>query len=312
MDFRRIARTALWSTGLYLMALIIPLVGQAVALFTPVPVIVASVTTSRREGLAALGISLVVIAFLVGGQAAAFFVFGFGLMAVGTAEGMVRQLRPERAALLGGILPVVALSLLLLGYVAHIGMGPLAALEKYLLNSIAETAEIYRRFGYQEMADGMNSHAQNVVTYLIRFMPSFVLITSVVQAALCYGVAKTLIIRKYGSYPGVAQTTFAAWHAPDAWVWGLIVSLLLLLSPVPAGKVMGWNATLLFTVLYLIQGLSLAEHGMRKLSFPALARGLIHTIILLIVPVMVVVIAMGVVDIWADFRKVRAGIPKTS
>ena len=50
------------------------------------------------------------------------------------------------------------------------------------------------------------------------------------------------------------------------------------------------------------------EHYFRKAGIHTVVRGLLHAIILAL-PVVVCVMALGVVDIWADFRKVRGPIP---
>ncbi|MHB8846719.1 MAG: hypothetical protein ACYC7L_18465, partial [Nitrospirota bacterium] len=68
---------------------------------------------------------------------------------------------------------------------------------------------------------------------------------------------------------------------------------------------LGLNLALLYAVIYLAQGLCLLEAWLRKAKIGVLWRSLIHTIIMTLPPFMAIIIALGVVDIWADFRKVR-------
>jgi len=304
---RHTITAALWAAGLYISGLIIPILGQAAALFAPVPLIIAIVRRGRREGLAALAVSFAIVALITGVSAAALFLLGFGLMALGTSEGMLRQYKPEQAALLGGLLPVAALALGVLAYYAKIGTSPVAALEESLRTMLAQAAQAYRSVGLQEPAELVTALADKITYYAVRLMPTLVVTTSVVQAACCYGLARVLIIRKDGSFPGSVQTPFSAWHAPDGWVWGLIASLALLVVPSPAGKILGWNATLFFAAVYVIQGLTVVEYYLKKVSVPSVGRGLILSLVLLIMPLLILVIALGAVDIWGDFRKIRGG-----
>jgi uncharacterized protein YybS (DUF2232 family) len=51
------------------------------------------------------------------------------------------------------------------------------------------------------------------------------------------------------------------------------------------------------------------ESWLRKAKIAVLWRSFILTIIMTLPPFMAAIIALGVVDIWADFRKVRMSAP---
>ncbi len=129
------------------------------------------------------------------------------------------------------------------------------------------------------------------------------------QAACCFGIARAILIRKPGTEPVPAQPSLVAWHAPDSWVWGLIAALALIVVPQETARLIGWNIGILFAVLYLAQGAAVVEHYLRKAGFRTFVRGLLLALILAM-PSIVFVIALGIVDIWADFRKVRGPVAK--
>ena len=60
-------------------------------------------------------------------------------------------------------------------------------------------------------------------------------------------------------------------------------------------------------MLYLAQGSAIVEHYLRKAGIKAFGRGLLLALIL-VMPSIVFVVALGIVDIWADFRKVRGPV----
>ncbi len=307
MKFRSILRSAAVTIVLYLSAFVIPLLGQALALFTPVPVMLSYVRDGKREGMAGLGIAAVVVGAIAGWHIGALLVLVFGLTAVGAAEGMRRHWRAESAILLGGLLPIAAGALVAAYYFGHAGKNPVTALEAYLRSSIAEASKLYAELGLKEMATTVTSVSDAFIHYLVRLMPGIIIATSLFQAACCYGLSRSIIARKPGAGPIVAHAPLAAWHAPDVWVWGLITTLVLIMVPHEAARLAGWNLVIIYSIVYLAQGAAVVEYYLRKARLQPVVRGLIHAIILAL-PLVVCVIALGVVDIWADFRKVRVPI----
>jgi uncharacterized protein YybS (DUF2232 family) len=309
MNYRAILIATLQTLGLFVAGFVIPLVGQIFALFTPVPLILVSVRNGRLAGLTTLVASSVIMSLLGGWQAAAVLFFSFGLMAIGTSEGMRRNLRPEQTTFLGGLLPVMVLAAIAMLYLVRVGKDPITEVEVYLRDIIAASAKTYTTVGLTEMAAMLSSIPDSFIYYLTRLIPGIAIATSVTQAACCFGIARNILMRRPGAEPLPAQPSLAAWHAPDSWVWGLIASLALIIVPREPARLVGWNIAILFAVLYLAQGTAIVDHYLRKTGIKTFGRGLILALIL-VMPSVVFVIALGVVDIWADFRKVRGPVVK--
>ncbi len=304
MNYRSIFIATIQTVGLFAAGFIIPIIGQVFALLTPVPLIVVSVRRGRVEGLLALCTSAVLITILGGWQAAAILLFTFGLMAIGISEGMRKQMKPEQTALLGGLLPIAVIGILATFYFTRVGKNPVAAIEEYLRTSIAEAAVIYTKMGLKDMASMVTAVTDTFIYYLVRLIPAIMIATSVIQAATCYGISRAVIIKKDVSSPSTGHLSLALWHAPDAWVWGLIAALAILVVPNGTSRLIGWNLAIIFAVVYLAQGTAIVEFYLKKVRIRPFMRGLILALILAM-PSVVFAIALGIVDIWADFRKVR-------
>ena len=304
MNYRPILIATAQTLGLFVSGFVIPLLGQALALFTPVPLILIYARNGRQEGLITLFASCLIIAALGGWQVAAILFLGFGLMAIGASEGMRRSLKPEQTALLGGLLPIAALAAIVFFYVARVGKNPVMEIDAYLQESLVAAAKTYTSMGLTEMAAMVSSIPDAFVYYLARLIPGIIIATSVLQAACCFGIARAILMRKPGTEPAPEQTSLAAWHAPDSWVWGLIAALTLIVIPLETARFAGWNLAIVFAVFYLAQGAAIVDHYLRKARIKVFGRGLILAFILAM-PSIVFVIALGIVDVWADFRKVR-------
>jgi len=306
MPYRSILTAALQSAGLVIAGFIIPVLGQIALLISPVPLILIMVRQGRLPGMLALGLATAVIAVLAGGQAVVVVIFlSLGFMAMGLADGLRWRWKPENAILIGSMLTLVALVVILAPLLlSSAGKGPVAVTEEYLRASIAEARQIYTQLGLTNVAQMMDQFTDTVVYYLVRLLPGIILATTLLQAACCYGMARALILRKDPAATVLAEPTLATWHAPDSWVWGLIVSLGLVAIPDVTIRFIGLNLALIFILIYSAQGLSLVEFTLRKAKVGTIWRSLILTFIVAL-PVIVPVIALGVVDIFADFRKVR-------
>lgn len=309
MHYRSIIIATVQTIGLFLAAFVIPLFGQVLALFTPIPLILIYVRNGKWEGLTTLVLSSAIVAALGGWQIAAILFLSFGLMAIGTSEGMRLNWKHEQTALLGGLLPIVVLGALLAVYFSRVGKDPIVLAEEYLRGSIAEAAKFYASVGLKEMASMVDAVSDSFVHYLVRLSPGITIATSVMQAACCYGIARAVIMRRPGAEAAPAQPSFALWHAPDSWVWGLIIALALIVIPQEIARLTGWNLAIIFGTVYLAQGTAITDYYLRKVRIKTFARGVMLGLILAL-PSIVFLIALGIVDIWADLRKVRGSVTK--
>jgi len=304
MNYRSILIATAQTLGLFIAGITIPLLGQIVALFTPVPLILLYVRSGKNESVIALLCASAVMGVLSGWQTALILFFSFGLMAIGTGEGMRRDMKPEQTALLGGLLPIAVLGLITVFYIIRLGKSQVLVVEEYLRESVTTAARTYTEYGLAEMAATINAVSDTFVHHLARLIPGILIATSMMQAASCYGIARAILARKQPVETTSAAAPLALWHAPDTWVWGLIVSLALVVVPQEAVRFAGWNLAILFAVVYLAQGAAIVEHYFRKANINTVMRGLLLALILAM-PSIVFVIALGIVDVWADVRKVR-------
>jgi uncharacterized protein YybS (DUF2232 family) len=274
MNYRSLFLATIQSTALFTAGLAVPLLGQMAAIFAPVPLVILALREGRQTGGIALLAAALLTGLLFGWQSGGIFFLIFGLMAIGIFEGLQRQWKPESASLVAGLLPVVA-------------------------------AKLYAQLGLAEMASVINSVSDAFVHNLVRLIPGITIATSVLQAACCYGLSRAVVMRRPGpATPVLNRTTLAQWHAPDVWVWGLIVGLTLIMVPDETARFAGWNLSIVYSVVYLLQGVAVVDHYLRKARIQPFMRGMIHSLIVAL-PSIVFVIALGVVDIWADFRKLR-------
>jgi hypothetical protein len=309
MNYRSTLVAVAQTLLLFVSGFFIPIIGWII---TPIPLVLITVRTGRTEGLTALGISSLIIMFLGEWYIAFFFLLIFGLIAICTAESLIRQWKPESAVLLGGLIPIAVLGLIMAYYFSHMGKNPVGVVETFFQDQRTEAATLYGSLGFTEMSTTISSISASSILFFVLLLPCVVTLTLASIAACCYTLARSFIVRRPGTGPRLLHVTLASWYAPDSWVWGLIVALTLFLVPTEIARFTGWNFVIVFAALYLIQGIALADYLLKiKMHMNSVVRVLIHAIILILPPLTASAVILGIVDIWADFRKVRSSILKT-
>jgi len=308
MNYRSTLVAVVQTLALFVSGFFLPIVGW---IFTPIPLVLVMVRTSRTEGLTALGISTLIIIFLGGWHIAFFFLLVFGIIAVCIAESLMRLWKPEFAVLMGGLIPVVIAAAVMAYYFSHIGKDPVAVVESFFQMQRSEAAKLYGGLGLSEMSATISSVPDSSIHFFVLLLPCIVTLTLASVAACCYSLSRSLIVRRPGAGPKLKPLLLASWYAPDSWVWGLIVALTLFLVPTEMARFTGWNLVIIFAALYLVQGIALADYFLRfKIHLNAVIRAIVHIIILILPPLTAGAIVFGIMDIWADFRKVRGPILK--
>ncbi len=308
MNYKAVLTAAAQSAAFFLSGFFIPLLGM---ILTPVPIVLAYVREGRPEGLAALGISTAIVGAIEGWNVAAVLLLCFGLMAIGTAEGMLRRWRSESVALAGGLLPAIALTLAAASFFITQGKNPVTFFEAFFQEQRALAVKVYTDLKLTDVAAAASAIPNTSIHSFVLVLPGIVVTSLVLLAAACFVLSVRIITRKSGPGPALVAAPLSSWHAPDVWVWGLIVTLILIMVPNETLKFTGWNLAVPATLVYLMQGIAIVEFYLKKARIQPIIRGLIQVIILAL-PIIVCEIALGVIDIWADFRKLRGTVPPSA
>jgi uncharacterized protein YybS (DUF2232 family) len=115
-------------------------------------------------------------------------------------------------------------------------------------------------------------------------------------------LAGRILFQKNGMwYPDFGD--LSRWKMHDKFVWLLIISGIFVLIPFGALKIVGLNVLVLLLLFYLFQGLSIVQFYCNKKSIPLFIRIIGYFLIFAQQFLLLLVIGLGVIDVWADFRK---------
>ncbi|HSV97290.1 MAG TPA: DUF2232 domain-containing protein [Spirochaetota bacterium] len=137
---------------------------------------------------------------------------------------------------------------------------------------------------------------------------------SLIIAALCYTILRPFFMRG-GRDKTADKSGLAYFRLKDYYIFALIVGWLAVLLVDEEGYravyVIGLNCALCFSALYLVQALGIARFYLDKKGAPPFILPLAAFVVLLLgvealLFVSVVLLGIGALDFWADFRKLEA------
>ncbi|MBA4397735.1 MAG: hypothetical protein C0394_10210 [Syntrophus sp. (in: bacteria)] len=295
------------STLSFLSVVLIPLAGAIVILMTPLPVLFYYTKLGRFRGVAVFAVSLTLTLLtlalihpdIISPLLLLMLAGGTGIM---LAEVLSRPWTIERTL----IIPVAVLmafgGCLLLLSAYQTGQPPLRLIESHILSSIGENIKLYEQMDISsEQITIIKDHSGQIAALLTRIFPAMLVVGVSLFIWLNIFAARRLF-QKYGlHYPEFGDLT--RWRAPEKMVWLLIGAGGMLLVEVGAVRYTGLNLLITCLFVYLFAGLSVIGYFFKVKKVPVIFKILFYVLIMIQQYLLLVVMALGLFDLWADFRK---------
>ena len=103
---------------------------------------------------------------------------------------------------------------------------------------------------------------------------------------------------------GEADPPLYHWVAPEWLIFVMLGAGFLLLVPVTGARFFGMNLAMVVAVLYFCQGVAVVATWFHRLGLPRLLR-MIGYPLLFLNPFFFVIITLGLMDLWLDFRRLH-------
>jgi uncharacterized protein YybS (DUF2232 family) len=191
--------------------------------------------------------------------------------------------------------------LLFLGQAFFMGISP----QDLLTQKSAEVMDTVRKV-MGETAEGAGSLVPGVppaqVEALLQRLLPGLLVSNMALVAWLNVVLSRQIIFLLGW--GAADPPLYHWAAPEWLIFVLLGSGFLLLVPVTGARFFGLNLLMVVAVLYFCQGVAVVATWFHRLGLPRLLR-MIGYPLLFLNPFFFVIITLGLLDLWLDFRRLH-------
>jgi len=191
----------------------------------------------------------------------------------------------------------------LVGMATH--TNPYLELQQSLDKGFEATFALYRDAGHFPAADleEIKVFISQLREQVVRLFPALLLSSIICTVWLNTVIGQWLLQKREPSRTN--REELKNWRIPEVLVWPVIMTGLALLVPNEKLNTLGLNAGLVLAILYLSQGLAVVSSMMRKWSLPLAIKAITYTLLFLQVYGLGFVAALGLADVWVDFRKPR-------
>jgi len=297
---------------LYYAAIRLPLAGFIMTALVPLPIILVSRRVGLRWGLAIVGAALIFILGLTYFLGSAAELILFGQMAV---AGLLLAFLEGRGHAIEVTIGATVLVMALINgaafafHMVNQGLNP----RDYVNHTVQELLGSLTAFMKKEgvsldemLPAGVDKEVFS--RFLIRLSPALMLMNSTLIVWLNVLLSRTIP----GSWPGEEEKApLSAWEAPGWLIFVFIGAGFLILYPLDWLQTLGLNLLLLSALVYFFQGLAIISHTFQRYQVPRLLRIMIYPWLVLLKPAMLVVVVLGLTDLWLDFRRLHLPPPET-
>lgn len=277
-----------------------------VNIFTPLPAAVLGMRFGPPWGCAA--VVLTVVAILAtpesGVPQALFYLVQFGLPAMLLPWLLTRGVHWDRAVVVTLALMITAGVVVLLGLASGSGQSAMNLVDAQIEREIEQTISLMHEFagegGTAADSEAFHQALDSMGDFMHRAYPGMLIVVGGALQLVTAGLL-AFVVRPRG-LPG---PPLAMWRAPELLIWGLIAAGFAGMFGAGVLQNVAINVLIVILPVYFLQGLAVVEHFLKSKGLSPLSRGIGYVFLLLINPLPMVVTGVGVLDLWANFRKPR-------
>lgn len=286
-----------------------PLAFLLVGVLTPLPVLVAGWRSGELAALA-LALGAAVLIFCLHPALDTFWQnLGFlNLLAMGVvlASLQCRGVWAPQAIILTVVALNILAALIFLGQAFYLGLSPQELIAQKTAEIMATVGKILGDTGGASGALIPGVASTDLQALLERLLPGLMAANMGLVAWLNVVLARQLGFLLGWGKP---EPPLYYWVAPEWLIFALLGAGFLLLVPVRGVRFLGLNLLLMLAVLYFAQGLAVVATWFHRLGLPRVLR-MIGYPLMFLNPVFFVIITLGLMDLWLDFRRLHR--PKES
>ncbi len=270
------------------------------ALLVPLPgLVVATRAPSSECSWWFIGTALAV-AVALGVGATPGFVLPLGVPTLVLAVGIRRFWSFEHSALAGVAAWCAGIAcLLLLAYGAVDAVA--AAAHEHVARSVDAALSTYGSLGVPEDTLAlMQAERAAVVSGVLEILPALVVLTGGIVV-----LANLLLLQAWADLG--RHVNLRLWRTPDALIWALIIAGFAMFVPVAAVTLPARNLFIVILACYFCQGLAIVSYYLERFRLPRGIRFAGYALIAVQHVVTAMVLALGVFDLWGNFRRLSTG-----
>jgi uncharacterized protein YybS (DUF2232 family) len=283
----------------------LPILGIFCTLFIPLPILYYRSKLGRANGVIIPGVAVFVMIVMLGGLSiGALFFIELLLLGFVLSELIELDLSIEKT-LLFACSTILGTGIVVMFFYGNISNTKIVDIVSEYVKKILEiTMSLYEKRGASEESLYVISNSlDNIHFYLVRIIPSLVVVQTIFVAWTNLLLARPMLKGKSLFYPDFGSLN--VWKAPEFLVWCVIGSGLMLFLPDRTFKVIGLNGLIVLMTIYFFQGISIVSYYFEKKRIPAFLKVFFYCLIAIQQVILLLIIGIGFFDVWLNFRKLQ-------
>lgn len=283
--------------------LVIPPAGIFSGLLAPFPAAYVYVRHGRLAAVISILGGTAVMTGVFGITAGVFYLVQCGTIALLMPELLMRGFTGARSIVWTTAANLILLTIAVVSFSIASGQDVHQLAVAEIQKSVAQAVSIYEKSGVKgDELVALKQTMASAAELVVRMYPSLVAITLIAMA----GCNLALLRRFAGAKDlGLQVGDFKAYKNPDVLVWVLIVAGFAMLADNRIITTPALNILAVILLLYFLQGLAVLSAVIARQSIAGVLRVGLYLMLLLQPYLAALVAAIGIFDLWGDFRTPR-------
>ncbi len=276
--------------------------GVLVYIFVPLPVAYIALSRGLTPAAGAVLFSTLFLLLTGGFVSGLSYLLQFGLASFVFSLLLCMGRRWDAAVAIGVATSVVTggLALSLIGSFRGISLGEMV--RSYVQLEVDRAMNIYRQ---AQLPPDQLQEIQRIIDHMAVFLvQTWPALSVIVTGTVLLATVLFLSQLSKGRYQ-IVNPPFASWKVPEKLIWVLILGGAGFLLGSDGTRVLALNLLTVVLPIYFLQGLAVVTWFFQKREVTPFFRRLGYMLVLLLNPLPILVMGVGIFDLWIDFRKPR-------
>jgi uncharacterized protein YybS (DUF2232 family) len=296
-----------FSALMYAVGMSVAVTAPLMILAAPVPFMMIVRRLGHREAFIAIILGTGLIQVLLGTVSALMFLVAFATL--GTTLGLF-SLKAKSgvdyiaAAIMASVLSKVVLMVV---FTRMTGVNPFILSPEAASSMVNSVSDVLASAGVGTSSSAIQSYAQEMVESIALLMPSMLILFSVLDTFVSYGIVRKALLR-LGDDSFIKLPPFGSWRCPKNILWALLASLIMDVASkaFPDQRlftVLSINLMEVMRGVFMVEGLSLMWYFMTKRNTSKYIKIAAVSFCAVFSPASYILSMVGIFDIWYDLRK---------
>jgi|GEM_PF-1438087 len=282
-------------------SIFIPLVGSFLGILSPAPILILSFKKGGMAGFLTSLAAAFMIGFAFKPVVALFFFAQFALLGLVAFHLIERRVSFGITMLVTSLVVAGGFFLLIEFQAVSANQGFFETLRKPVQENIKMALQSYPGLTGTEVQE-MQAMFQKMLSLLIVLVPTLIVIGSWLIL-----MVNLYLLDRLHLVPGreiLRDFDLNTWRAPDHFIWLVILPGFGVFLSHGTLRVIALNVLIAALTVYFFQGLCIINYYLARKNVPPFIKAMIYFTLFVIQIVAVMVVLLGLLDMWMDFRKI--------